>query len=423
MIDFPANPTVGQQFTDAGVTWTWDGVKWLAAGTSPGYLLLTGGVLSGNLGGVTADFSGQVNAQTLAGPTGVTPPVAAASPPVADNSLDLATTAWVNANVVRWGDNRIINGDMRIDQRNNGGVGNVNTYILDRWYCWGSQPGKFTDLSRYTALLPGLAATGFGYNLVASSASAYTVPAAESYGFGQAIEADMMADFAFGTASAQPVTLSFWAYSSLSGMFGGSLQNYASTRSYPFSFSIPVANTWTKIALTIPGDTGGTWVLQGNGGGAWLNFDFGSGATVRAPAGAWATGNFVSANGAISLVSNNGAQFNITGVKLEVGTVATPFNRQSLAKSMADCQRYYQTGNIRVRGWSGAVVGIVVGHSMLYPVNMRAAPTLVDQYTSIVAATPGVQPVSPSTIYVYGISTTINTQLSLDGTFTASAEL
>jgi hypothetical protein len=152
-------------------------------------------------------------------------------------------------------------------------------------------------------------------------------------------------------------------------------------------------------------------------------FDLGSGATYRGPANVWASANYSGVTGSVSVVSNAGAFFLITGVKLEIGSVATPFNRQSLAKSMADCQRYYQTGNIRVRGWSGAVVGIVVGHSMLYPVNMRAAPTLVDQYTSIVAATPGVQPVSPSTIYVYGISTTINTQLSLDGTFTASAEL
>ena len=75
-------------------------------------------------------------------------------------------------------------------------------------------------------------------------------------------------------------------------------------------------------------------------------FDLGSGATFRAPAGAWIGGNFAGANGAANVVAANGAVFKITGVKLEVGSVATPFNRQSLAKSMADCQRYYQVGAI-----------------------------------------------------------------------------
>ena len=72
-------------------------------------------------------------------------------------------------------------------------------------------------------------------------------------------------------------------------------------------------------------------------------FDLGSGATSRGPADAWASANYIGATGAVSVVATNGATFNVTGVKLEIGSVATPFNRQSLAKSMADCQRYYQS--------------------------------------------------------------------------------
>ena len=68
----------------------------------------------------------------------------------------------------------------------------------------------------------------------------------------------------------------------------------------------------------------------------------GSGATLRGPANAWAAANYLGATGAVSIVSTIGAFLNVTGVKLEIGSVATPFNRQSLAKSMADCQRYYQ---------------------------------------------------------------------------------
>ena len=58
---------------------------------------------------------------------------------------------------------------------------------------------------------------------------------------------------------------------------------------------------------------------------------------------AWASANFIGANWrGTTLSPTNGANFYLTGVKLEIGSVATPFNRQSLAKSMADCQRYYQ---------------------------------------------------------------------------------
>ena len=159
-------------------------------------------------------------------------------------------------------------------------------------------------------------------------------------------------------------------------MFSGALCNYAGgnpTRSYPFSFSLSVPSTWKKIAITVPGDTSGTWAMSGNGGGAYLRFDLGSGATYRATAGAWTNGNLVGATGAVNPV-NNGT-FNITGVKLEIGSIATPFNRQSLTKSMADCQRYYQIGNAGMNTFGQACVPL--GATIPFPVLMRASPTVV----------------------------------------------
>src|SRR4029077_18511716 len=138
------------------------------------------------------------------------------------------------------------------------------------------------------------------------------------------------------------VTLSFFAWCNQAGAFGGAIQNYASTRSYPFSYSL-AASTWTKIVITIPGDTSGTWVANGNGGAMLLVFDLGNGSSRRGPAGGWASANFNGVTGAGRVVAARRANFLLTGVKLEVGSVATPYNRQSLAKSMADCQRYYQT--------------------------------------------------------------------------------
>jgi hypothetical protein len=266
-------------------------------------------------------------------------------------------------------ENRIINGDMRIDQRNNGVGGQAAGYTCDRWKYNASLAAKFN-----WQRVSNLPAPGFPYALGCASQSAYTPLVGDTFYLFQPIEADMISDFQWGTANAQAVTLSFLAQSSLTGTFSGVVGN--AVRSYPFTYSLPTANTWTKIAVTIPGDTGATWTLSGNAMGVSVNFDLGSGATYRGPAGAWGAGNWVGANGAVNVVAVSGAAFYVTGVKLEIGNAATPFNRQSLAKSMADCQRYFQViaANM-IAGYGAAGVQITVGGTI--PVTMRATPTLV----------------------------------------------
>ena len=344
MIDFPASPTLGQQFTAAGVTWTWDGTKWTAAGLSVAYLPLAGGTMSG--------------------------PIVLAADPAA--AMQPVTLQYFNARPMI-GDNRVINGDMRIDQRNGGAAGTaIGGYTLDRWYYGTGQAGKGT-WQRQVSGLP-----AFPYCLSFTSSSAYTPLATDTFAFWHSFEADMVSDFAWGTASAQPVTLSFYVYSSKTGAFSGAFSNYTSTRCYPFSYSIPTANTWTKIVVTIPGDTGGAWVMSGNAGSIYVDFDLGAGATLRGPAGAWATTSgtvyYVGVTGAQSIVNTNGATWYLTGVKLEIGSVATPYNRQSLAKSMADCQRYYQIINSAViAGYNAA--GSPIWGSATLQVTMRATPT------------------------------------------------
>jgi hypothetical protein len=321
VIDFPANPTVGQQFTAAGVTWVWDGVKWLPSGLSPT----------------------------------VVPGI---------------------------GDNRLINGDMRIDQRNAGALvtPTAGQYVIDRWAAGLTQAGKFTAQRLPSTIGGALPALGFTYFLSLVSTSVYTLLVGDQFTLRQPIEADFCADFGWGTTGAQPVTLSFFAFSSLTGTFGGVITNGpvgTATRSYPFSFNIPTANIWTKIVVTIPGDSlvsSTNWVLQGNGVGVVLWFGLGVGATLSAPAGAWANGDFRSANGAVSLVGTSGASLNFAGIKLEIGSVATPYNRPTMAKALADCQRYYQTFGYNSGGYAAA--GAYTQASGSFPVQMRASPTI-----------------------------------------------
>jgi hypothetical protein len=270
------------------------------------------------------------------------------------------------------GDNRIINGDMRIDQRNNGAVGTANGYTLDRWYYFGTQTG-IGNWRRNPNSAP--TPPGFPYSLCFVSLSAYTALATDQFFFNHPIEADHVSDFMWGTPQAQPVTLSFWVSCTQTGTFSGSVGNYAATRSYPFTFSIPTANEWMKIAITIPGDTAGTWVMSGNGGSVNVNFDLGSGANFRAAAGAWATGTFWGATSAASVVATNNAQWFVTGVKLEIGTVATPFNRKSLAESMSDCQRYFNLlYGLWLQNYGSASENISM---MVFFPRMRVAPTLL----------------------------------------------
>jgi hypothetical protein len=237
--------------------------------------------------------------------------------------------------------NRLINGAMQVDQRNAGAsvAAAGDAYTVDRWVCNTTQSGKGTwgqNLNSVTTT------AGFPNYLGVQSSSAYSLLASDYFFFSQRIEGYNFADLGFGTASAQTVTISFRVYSSLTGTFGGSLRNYAGNRSYAFTYLINTANTWTSISVTIPGDTSGTWVGSTNAGAVTLFFGFGLGSTYSGTAGAWNSAGYVSATGAVSVVGTLNATFYITGVQLEPGSIATPFERRPINEVLAQCQRYYE---------------------------------------------------------------------------------
>jgi len=239
------------------------------------------------------------------------------------------------------GRNKIINGHMVVDQRNAGAATTPtnSTYLLDRWSYTQVAASKFTFQQNAGSVTP---PAGFTNYLGATVASAVTVASGDYYNLCQPIEGFNTADLGFGTANAKTVTLSFWVRSSLIGTFGGSLRNAAGNRSYPFSYSIPVANTWTSIAVTITGDTSGTWVGATNGVGINVFFGLGVGSTLAGTAGSWQAGNYLSATGAVNPIATAGATFYITGVQLEEGTTATSFEREIYSVTLQKCQRYFE---------------------------------------------------------------------------------
>ena len=281
--------------------------------------------------------------------------------------------------------NRIINGAMVIDQRNNGASVSLtgSLYTVDRWIYAADSASHFTFQQNYGSVTP---PAGFSNYAGFYVSSAYTPSGNQISVYQQAIEGFNFADMAWGTANAQTITLSFWVYSSLTGTFSGAFRNSATTRSYPFSYTISSANTWTKISVTIPGDTSGTWVGATNGVGVYLDFDLGSAnGAYRGTSGAWATttGNgYIGVTGSVQVVATAGATWYITGVQLEIGSTATPFERRLYTTELQLCQRYYyrirSSVNYGLIGWGQGLTTSIVRANIPLPVTMRVAATGFD---------------------------------------------
>jgi hypothetical protein len=274
--------------------------------------------------------------------------------------------------------NRLINGDMRIDQRNAGAsvTPTVSSYTLDRWGVAVTAASKFSVQQNAGAVTP---PAGYINYLGVTSLSAYSIAAGDIFAVYQAIEGLNVADLTWGTANAKTVTLSFQVYSSLTGTFGGSLRNSATNRSYPFTYTVSTANTWTSISITVAGDTSGTW-LTTNGVGIYVTLSLGSGATFSGTAGAWAAGNYTSATGATSVVGTSGATFYVTGVQLEVGSSATGFEYVDYGRELQMCQRYYVKWAFPTNTGGGAGMGTAVSSTLadiqlIMPVALRTSAT------------------------------------------------
>jgi hypothetical protein len=309
--------------------------------------------------------------------------------------------------------NRIINGDMRIDQRNAGAsvTPNDGVYTLDRWTSRQTTGGKFSVQRNAGGVTP---PAGFSNYLGVTSLSAYTPASGDIYSVRQTIEGFNVSDLAFGTANAQPITVSFWVRSSLTGTFSGAIKGGSN---YGFTYTISAANTWEYKTVTIPGSTTGTWGA-GNGSGISLDFALGSGSTFSGAAGSWTSTDLYFVTGSVSVVGTSGATFYITGVQLEAGSVATPFERRDYGRELIMCQRYFQmyrnqvsaylaNGNAGRNGWLT---------SFIYPVKMRIAPTAtnvvglaVGNATSYAFSSPSVVTTADGLFELYGAtSVTIN---------------
>jgi hypothetical protein len=335
-----------------------DGTVRLGVGNSGA---TTGDVVTVNSAGVTV--TGTLTATTLSGSLGA---ATATSLTVNGNNISAVNSLGFR--------NRILNGGMVIDQRNAGASvtpGASFGYTVDRWGAAEDTDGACTV--QQVADAP----TGFVNSLKFTTTTADASLGATQFSYiGQFIEGLNVADLAWGSASAQTVTMSFWVKSSLTGTFGGALTNSAFNRSYPFTYAISAANTWEQKTVTIAGDTSGTW-LTTNGVGIRVQFGLGVGSTYSGTAGSWAGSQFISATGATSVIGTLNATWQVTGVQLEAGTVASPFERRPYGEMLMLCQRYARRvgGDGTNYGYAGGVFSDGGFTFMRYdqnPVEMRS---------------------------------------------------
>jgi hypothetical protein len=412
----PGSPAAGSMWFDSvgGQLYVWynDGTssQWVpSSNQNLGglYLPLTGGTVSG---AVTIN-----NTLTATGPS----------------SLGAATVTSLNGGQLAGMRNKLINGDMRIDQRNLVTVG-INTavgsnYGFDRWTCLTTQAGKIS-YGKYAGGLANMP-QGFVNSATLTTAAAFTPAATDYFLFAQYIEGLNVADLGWGAAGALPVMLSFWFLSNQTGPFSGAFANGAGSRSYPFSFAYPTINVWQKVSIAIPGDATGTWATD-NSNGIALVFDLGNGSNYRGTGGAWTAGAIYGVTGATSIVRTVGANFVVTGVQLEAGTIATPFERRLVGAELSLCQRYYfdaasggATAAYQVGCYSPVAATITTAMINL-PVAMRANPTVALRNQSYGNATAvQVNIVSPATA-VTSLTTNVSTN-NANASFNAafSAEL
>jgi hypothetical protein len=232
--------------------------------------------------------------------------------------------------------NKVINGAMVIDQRNNGAAITADGLPLDRFYVY-SAGGNLT--SQRSTVVP----TGFTSSLGITVGAGIAVSSGNYTTIRHGIEGINTYDLAWGTASAKNITISFWVRSSLTGNFGLALRNNANNYGYVASYSISSANTWTYITTTIPGPTSGTWDTSAAVRGINLIWDLGVGTSYSISAGAWTSATeILGLTGGTKLKATTGATLYLTGVQLEIGNIATPFEHRLISIEESLCKRYYE---------------------------------------------------------------------------------
>ena len=276
--------------------------------------------------------------------------------------------------------NIIINGAMQISQRRTQSTNAASTgYItLDRYY---HEMKVNTDQFTYTTEQVSDGPSGFSKSFKLTCTTAETALASDEYGrIYQAIEGNNLERIGFGTSDAKEITLSFYVKSSLTGNFSASFYVNDANVIYSKAYTINAANTWERKTLTFPAYTTAGPNID-NTQGAIINFGLFAGSNSNTASTNWATyaqANLLGGQTA-SLAGTVNATWQITGIQLEVGDTATPFEHRSYGQELSLCQRYYHyqgkaANTALIGGYHASNDDDYCGYTV-FPTQMRAAPT------------------------------------------------
>jgi hypothetical protein len=305
--------------------------------------------------------------------------------------------------------NLIINGAMQIAQRNTSvtGITTGGYYTADRWIIGISSAGTWT----MNVESSGPANTEFrkSANVICTTANS-SLGSNEQFRLLQRIEGQNLQSIKKGTSAAESLTISFYVKSSNTGTYICEFFDNDNTRQISKSYTIDAADTWEKKTITVPPDTTGQFDND-NANSFQLSFwlaagtDFTSG-TLNSSA--WASN--VTANrlvGQLNLANAVGNYWAVTGIQLETGTVATPYEWLDYGVELAKCQRYYEkmdtTDSLPFIGQAYSTTAIQA--SMTWKVTKRAAPTIAFSGTSTIYNSTGSG--NAATLTYAGISTDV----------------
>ena len=314
---------------------------------------------------------------------------------------NLAINGSIRADNLGMFRNRIINGDMRIDQRFAGtsttiAAASTSVYIADRWRVSNGTTSAALTMQRVRA-----PANPYGhvYALSAIATTAQATMNNQDYvTLEQRIEGYNIADFGWGTTYAQPITVSFAVYSTQAGHYSISLRNATNTMSYVAPFTVPVANQWVQVQQTVPGETMGTWEVE-TALGLSVAVTLAAGSNwVTSNVGRWqessraASGfGYAAATGGANFMGTVNNQLYLTGVQVERGTIATPFEARPFGVELVLCQRYYEKsysvnvvpGTSGINAYKGAFNISANGGNGGYFATVRIAPKRITDYTVV----------------------------------------
>lgn len=270
--------------------------------------------------------------------------------------------------------NMVINGDMRIDQRNSGSAvssHNANLFPVDRFRCLENTDGS-VSMQRVAD-----APTGFEYSLKFTVTGTDTSLTTNQFTRAlHPIEGHNISHLNWGTSNAKTCTLSFHVKSSVAGQYYINIFNNAANRSMVKGYTIDAANTWEKKEITIIGDQTGTWET-GNLAGIYIGWSQGSGPTYHTTTLDAYQGSFVMVKSdQTNLTATSSATWQLTGVQFELGEKATDFEHRSYADELAKAQRYYY--KLPINSYGPYLCQYVSSNRFSHfwhPVPMRAVPT------------------------------------------------